>query len=387
MNHFPYLAGAIGSIYRPWSTGPTHVSDHDHGFVICAGSGNFHLAAHLIRSLRRVHGSRTLIEVAYAGNDDLKPKHRKFLADLDSDIEFMDVLKRFPAARWDLEKSGWAMKPFALLASAHPRAILMDADAVFLRSPDSIFEEHPALIETGTLFFHDRAATGGDDDRRNWVKAQIAAAGIEPSHYLANESLFYAGATWYEQDSGVVAMDRTRPHVILGLMFTTWMNTREVRDEVTYKVFYGDKESFWVAMELTGFDYAFQPWYAGTMGTLSDGEDGKQPDNLGEAVEICGTHMLHLDYKGETPFWVNGGIYEHKGKKTSGYARMTHYWVGNTTEIRLTQPNWYWHEGNVACLKETGVKALPESTLIAVQGNNEQALEVDEMIKKGGLGD
>ena len=161
------------------------------------------------------------------------------------------------------------------------------ADAVFLRSPDSIFEEHPALIGTGTLFFHDRAATGGDDNRRNWVKDQIKAAGIQPSNYFATESLFYEGAAWYEQDSGVVAMDRSRPHVILGLMFTTWMNTKRVRDEVTYKVFYGDKESFWVAMELAGFEYAFQPWYAGTMGTLS-----QENENLDEAVEMIASLRL-----------------------------------------------------------------------------------------------
>jgi len=386
---FPHLAGALSSIYRPWSLDheppASPLADRGHSFVICAGSGNYYLAAHLIRSLRRVHGSTTLFEVAYAGTDDLQPKHRDFLAGLGSNIEFLDVLQRFPAARWDLAKSGWAMKPFALLASARPRAILMDADALFLISPDSLFDEHPGLAKTGTLFFHDRAATGGDDDRRNWVKDQIAAAGIEPSDYLANESLFYSGATWYEQDSGVVAVDRTNTRALLGLMFTTWMNTKDVRDEVTYKVFYGDKESFWVAMELAGFEYTFQPWYAGTMGTISEeGDEGGV--NLEDPTEICGTHMLHLDYHGETPFWINGGVYEHKGEREKGYARMTHYWVGNTSSIRETQPNWYWHAGNVACLKETGVKVLPDVVHENALKNNEQAAQVDDTIKKLKLG-
>jgi alpha 1,3-mannosyltransferase len=382
ITQFPYLAGALDSIYKPWSPTQEHSGSpsSDHGFVICAGSGNFHLAGHLIRSLRRVHGSSAPFEIAYAGDDDLKPEHRKFLAGLESNITFIDVLQRFPAARRDLVKSGWAMKPFALLASAHSRAILMDADALFLSSPDSLFEEHPALAKTGTLFFHDRAAIGGGDDRRLWVKAQIEAAGISPSTYLATESLFYEGAAWYEADSGVVALDRTNPRVLLGLMFATWMNTKDVRDEITYNVFYGDKETFWLAMELSGFEYAFQPWYAGTMGTVSD--EGGQPANLDSAVEICGTHMLHLDHSGRTPFWINGGIYEHKDSPKKGYARMTHYWVGNTSSIRLTQPQWYWVKGNVACLKETGVKVLPETTKIAVQKNEEQALEVDDMIEK-----
>ncbi|KAB5566706.1 mannosyltransferase putative-domain-containing protein [Coniochaeta sp. 2T2.1] len=364
---FPYLAGALDSIYAPWSASQKHPSspNTDHGFVICAGSGNFHLAAHLARSLRRVHGSSTPIEIAYAGDDDLKPIHGNFLADLDSNITLIDVLERFPAARRDLVGSGWAMKPFALLASAYSRAILMDADAVFLSSPDSLFAKgvhpgHPALRRTGTLFFHDRAAVGGGDERRLWVKEQIEAAGIPPSTYLATESLFYEGAAWYEADSGVVALDRSNPHVLLGLMFATWMNTKDVRDEITYRIFYG------------------------TMGTVSDksGRPGQPPD-LDSAVEICGTHMLHLDYLGQTPFWINGGIYEHKDSPENErrYADMTHYWVGNTSSIRLTQPSWYWVNGNVACLKETGVKVLPEATMIVAQKNREQALEVDEMIK------
>lgn len=131
------------------------------------------------------------------------------------------------------------MKPFALLASAHRRAILMDADALVLTSPDSLFNIHPTLRQTGTLFFHDRAAVSGGDERRSWVKAQIQAAGI-----VATESLFYKGAAWYEADSGVVALDRANLSVLLGLMFAAWMNTKDVREEVTYRIFYGDKEDF-----------------------------------------------------------------------------------------------------------------------------------------------
>ena len=54
------------------------------------------------------------------------------------------------------------MKPFALLASKYPRTILVDADAIFLRSPDDLFDQHAGLSETGALFYHDRAI-GSDD--------------------------------------------------------------------------------------------------------------------------------------------------------------------------------------------------------------------------------
>ncbi|KIV86684.1 hypothetical protein PV11_02281 [Exophiala sideris] len=378
---FPFLAGTDSLIYTPWSASAKQFSSQV-GMVICTGSNNFHLAAHLIASLRRVHKSKLPIEIAYSGDNDLRPEHRTFLQNLESGISFIDLLDRFPHAHDELVNGGWAMKPFALLASSYTKSMLVDADAIFLTSPDSIFDINPGLHRTGTLFFHDRAALGGGDERRFWVKDQIAAAQIEPSHYLSTESLFYSGKTWYEADSGVTAMDKSRPDVLMGLIFATWMNTKTVRDEVSYKVFYGDKETFWVAMELSSVDYFFQPWYAGTMGTITK-EDG-QPESMdlkSTKVEICGTHMLHLDHLGQTPFWINGGIYEHKEDPSTGYSTMTHYWVGETSDIRLTQPQWYWVNGNTGCLRETGVRVIPDHIRKNIEKIESEATRVDGLIR------
>ncbi|KAB5554871.1 mannosyltransferase putative-domain-containing protein [Coniochaeta sp. 2T2.1] len=260
VTEFPYLTNALSSIYLPWNDSGDNGRPQQQSFVICTGSNNLHLAAHLIRSLRRVHNSQTTIEIAYAGDEDLRPDHRSFLAGLEPDILFIDLLQRFPAARDDLVKSGWAMKPFALLASISSRAILMDADAVFLTSPDSIFGTHPALNKTGTLFYHDRAARAGEDKRKLWVKAQLEAAGRSPSTYLATESLFYQEKTWWEQDSGVVAVDRANVRALLGLIFAAWMNTKTVRKQVTYQTFHGDKETYWLAMELSGIRLLLSAW-------------------------------------------------------------------------------------------------------------------------------
>lgn len=373
---FPYLAGALGSVYTPWSVPRNKGRDTTPSFVICAGSSNYHLAAHLVRSLRRVHGSQTPIEIAYAGDADLKAEQRGFLHDLEPGISFIDLLQRFPAAQQDLVGSGWAMKPFALLAAASSRTILMDADAVFLTSPDSLFDSHPGLQETGTLFYHDRAARAGEKKRSLWVKAQLEAAGRQPSSYLATESLFYRAESWWEQDSGVVALDRTNPRVMLGLIFAAWMNTKDVRDQVTYMTFHGDKETYWLAMELSGFDYFFQPWYAGNIGTVPD-MTAEQVQGLAK-VKVCGSHMLHMDQLGETPFWTNGGIYSHKNKPAAGYAEMTHYLVGGLTGLR---PRWSFPDVDVACLEGTGVRPLPEEIKMTVRRIREEAITVDQMIK------
>jgi alpha 1,3-mannosyltransferase len=163
-------------------------------------------------------------------------------------------------------------------------------------------------------------------------------------------------------------------------MFATWMNTKDVREKVSYQVFYGDKETFWVAMELSSTEYFFQPWYAGSIGTI-----GKQRspdlDLSTRAAEICGTHMLHLDHLGQTPFWINGGVYEHKASPESGYAEMTHYWVGKTADIRHTQPQWYWVKGNVGCLRESGIKVIPDHVKQNIEKIKEEARIVDEMIR------
>ncbi|EXJ77070.1 hypothetical protein A1O3_10228 [Capronia epimyces CBS 606.96] len=373
--HFPFLAGTEASIYTPWSS-PINRSFPSHtGIITCVGSNNFRMAGHLIASLRLVHNSQIPIEIAYAGDEDLDPDSRAFLQSLDPELSFIDLLDLYPAAGHDLVRSGWAMKPFALLASSHPQAILVDADAVFLTNPESIFEENAGLARTGTLFFHDRAARGGDGHRRLWLSKQIRAAGIPPSRHLTRRSLFYSGAAYYEADSGVVALDKSRPSVLLGLMFACWMNTKNVRDEVTYRVFHGDKETFWVAAELSSVEYFFQPWYAGTMGTITtaEGEGQDQPPDLAvDKVEI------------------NGGIYEDKSKVDKGFAQMTHYWVGEieaeTANIRLTgltstqpQHQWYWRPGSVSCLRETGVKVIPDDIQRTIERIEKEAGRVDEL--------
>jgi len=362
---FPWLKGS--DLYIPWNS-EQNTTDQRTAMVICAGKKNYHLASHLIVSLRRVHKSTMPIEIAYAGDDDLTLSNRRYLQSLASNITFINLLKVFPNAKDELVNSGWGMKPFALLASKFPHTMLVDADALFLSSPEDLFQSHPELQRTGTLFYHDRAASGGGDEGLVFLKEQIKAAGLEPSSFLTNNSLYYSGDSWYEADSGLVCLDRTRPQVFLGLVFAAWLNTKDVRDEVSYKLFYGDKETFWIAMELSNVEYYFESLYAGSMGTSSkklpaskeqktEESETKEPKTKEpEAAELCSTHMLHMDPTGAIPFWLNGGIYQHKDMPDKGYANLTHFWAGNLDNS--TKAKWWWADGNVACFKEKGVKLI-----------------------------
>lgn len=374
LNEFAFLNGSEPSIYLPWLARSSEIQDPSVGFVVCAGSKNYHMAAHLIRSLRRVHNSQTPIEIAYAGDDDLQPAHRDFLANLEPNVSFLDLLAEFPAAKADLVDGGWAMKPFAALASRHARTVLMDADAVFLTTPDALFggtEPDPGLARTGALFHHDRAIKRGGH-RKEWMEAQIRATGFPPSLHLSNHSRFLTGETWHEADSGVVALDKSIPSILLGLIFATWMNTKEVRDEVTYANFHGDKETFWIAMELSGVEYAFERWYAGNTGFFSKDVDPE------DRVNICGLHMVHMSHSGETPFWINGGIYEKKNHPGEGFANISHYWEGEE------RPKWYFN-GEALCVNTTGVKPVPPRVRRDIDFMQIHAAEVDRLIEDSGL--
>lgn len=51
------------------------------------------------------------------------------------------------------------------------------------------------------------------------------------------------------------------------------------------------------------------------------------------------------------------------------------------TVVMPTQPQWYWVDGNVGCLKESGVKVLPDQIRATVQRIREAAVKIDKMIR------
>ncbi|GAM90507.1 hypothetical protein ANO11243_085510 [Dothideomycetidae sp. 11243] len=379
---YPFLGGSLEKIDTPW-TGWT--SPHQVGIVLSVGSGNYRLACHLITNLRNVLNSKVPIAIAYAGDRDLQPKERDIIGTLGDKISFIDLIKYFPEAEKDLVDSGWASKPFALLATPFPKTLLIDADAIFLRNPDDLFEVNPDLHKTGALFYHDRASASVSDEKQNFLQEQLQQSNRTASDFLTWHSLFWSKKAHYEADSGLVALDKSRVATWLGLVFATWMNTKSIRDEYTHPIYYGDKEAYWIAMELCGAPYSFPPWYAGTMGKANlNAEEGATTVTdfkEGDAVEICGKHMLHVDHTGENPFWFNGGIYEDKGDPDNGYATLTHWWMQSEKELEKA-PSWWWVKGNWACLKEPGVHHVSDRDRHVLNQVVDEAQKVDAQIKK-----
>ena len=219
--------------YKPWSS--TNASEM--GIVMCFGSHDVYLAAHNIRILRDVLNSTLSIEIYYAGADDMAPWDQERIRSLGPSISLWNIYdyinEDIAAIHSALEQGvGYAMKAMAMMASRFDKVILVDADVVFLQSPDAWFDKAAGTKDTGTLFFHDRALEG---DFTDWVLGVLD--GRPPSASI-NDSLLFTQKMQHCQESGVVLMDKSRPRLFMSLLFAGWMNTRDVR-EVLYEHIWG----------------------------------------------------------------------------------------------------------------------------------------------------
>lgn len=348
---------------RPFAEGQLFHSKT--GIVICAGEVNAREAGHLIAYLRNVHKSKLPIDIAYVGDEDLTPRVRTFLSRLADNVHFVDLTKVFDDSLVHLEM--YAIKPFALLASRYPQTILMDADAVFFSRPDDIFQDYPGLRETGALFFHDRTITmENTPERHAWLGAQLEAAGRQPSAHLNHSSLFYRRYIGEEVDAAVVCIDKSRPRMYMAMVFACWMNIQEVRDTVTWEMWHGEKETYWMGCELTGLPYSFEPWSSARLAQSQVDGVGLTPDASSESTQQrpprmrrgaqkrepakhnhsgskkvpanrrCTKHMVHSDGSGKEPLWANDGLWLDKQDKSLGLANWTHWLLGERIDKALS---------------------------------------------------
>ncbi|KAG9247960.1 mannosyltransferase putative-domain-containing protein [Calycina marina] len=280
------------------------------GIVMALGTIDFRYACHFIVSLRNVLNSSLPVQIMYAGEEDLPSWNRQVLAFLANDIEFVDILTVFDDVSMQLERN-WAIKPFAALASKFEQVIMIDADAVFLQPPDELFNQH-AYKETGTLFFHDRLLWQyGFPERHEWWGREMR--NNKPSQTLM-KSKVWTEKFAEEMDSGVVVLDKRRLPIFTSLFHVCWQNTKAVRDNTTYKMTYGDKESWWFGMELCGVPYSFEKHYGAMIGHLR-GPGSK---------DVCSFTIAHADQK-ERLLWFNGSLLKNKHMDKKTFEVPTHW--------------------------------------------------------------
>lgn len=328
-----------------------------HGIVIPVGVHDFRYACHLILTLRKVLHSTLPIQIAYAGEDDLPLAKRDLLQTLEPTIEFVDVTWVLDNKNMQLEK-GWAIKPFAVLASTFEQVILLDADSVFLQPPESLLF-HTGFQETGTLLFHDRLLWQHSfQERHKWWKQEMKHQ--EPSNALKS-SLVWSEDYAEEADSGVVLWDKSRLPVFMALLHVCWQNMKPVREETTYKMTYGDKESWWFGLELCDVPHFFEKHYGAVLG------ENRLRHNK---EDVCGFTIAHVDEK-EKLIWYNGSLLKNKAIDNTTFLIPSHWMIDATWEKGATKADMSCMTGGMAqSLTNDEMDILRRSIVVAKEADS-----------------
>lgn len=337
------------------------------GIVIPVGNFNVRFASHLICSLRNVLDSALPIQIVYAGDDDLSVANRDFLASLPNNndappIEFLDILTVFDDTTLGLRTGGWAIKAFAVLGSTFEKVILLDADAVFLQKPEVLLE-HPAFVRSGAFLFRDRLLwQHAFQERHKWWKDQIK----RPSAIL-DKSLVWTDDYAEEGESGVVVVDKSRVDVVTGLLHVCWQNSHDVREEITYKILHGDKETWWMGFEMAGSTYEMEEHYGAIVGWEDTGSSTKM---------VCSFYIAHLDDKNEL-LWYNGALLKNKGipEMSNEYGVPDKWMVDAQWQKGASKPD-------MSCMAGGEMHDASESQLRTLQLSVEQAQWVDEALEQ-----
>lgn len=398
-----YFMATLGQLLFPWTAPyfPGHMALHSgfkrpsRGIALTAGDAAATFLFISIRSLRQL-GCTLPIEIMYMGNSDLSEHNRAKLEQLDGALT-RDLTHMVHCEGWKLE--GWAIKPFAILLSSFREVIFIDADSLFFRDPQMLFQD-PAYTRTGALFFNDRMIYPAS--KKEWLQKILP----EPFSEQVTQSRFWTGKSSHMQESGVIVVDKWRHFV--ALLMVTRMNGPDRDGDAkhgrvgVYDMVYGtlhdlrplpkcttdpsflsgDKETFWLGWELVGdLDYAFHQGGTGTMGVVQepgdDRESKQKPDSSGgfttntvekpaaeafaavgereqkrdarETATICSPQLLHLGLDGR-PLWFNGWVAENKfvGKTRWKFGQFEHFLAEPNSD---SQPDfWRIKESNICCL-------------------------------------
>ncbi|GAA5934507.1 hypothetical protein JCM10213_002000 [Rhodosporidiobolus nylandii] len=322
INKSPQITRSLAGLRREYTI--------PRGIIVPVGNDQFIYAVHLLATLKHVHRTTLPIHVVYAGGDDLIPEKRAALRSISPDIDTVDILNFFDESYVGIHHGGWAIKAFAMLASPFRETIIADADAVFVQNPEVMFDD-PGYNRTGTLFFRDREIFPGDGQVHEWWRGVMKNR--TPSEQMSRSRWWTDMASREEMESGVLVVNKNIDTVVYGLLFTAYLNTKVVREEVTYKNTYGDKESFWMAFELAQLPYHLDREYAGIIGQLT------HPDTKSTSIDsfIQSDHLFHLDHRGK-PLWWNGSLFQEKRVKDRGYLIATHWAPGTVDWICDTEP-------------------------------------------------
>ncbi|KAK6527895.1 hypothetical protein TWF281_009160 [Arthrobotrys megalospora] len=328
------------------------------GIVLSAGDAQAPFLLTSIPSFRKL-GCKLPIEIMYLGDSDLSEDYRAELEQFEG-VVTRDISAMVSDDGWRL--AGWAAKPFAMLLSSFREVMFIDADSLFFKNPEILFEDEE-YKKHGALFFKDRIIM--PENKKRWLQQIIP----KPISKNVRQTRLWTGESGHQQESGVVVVDKWQHFV--AMMMVTRMNGpdrdgNESKGIVgVYDLVYGDKETFWMGWELVGdTEYVFHSGDAGIMGELKE-QDPKPTDGAvtppegetppPEKFTVCAPQLLHLDRDGK-PLWFNGWILNNKfeEKKKQRKANNFQFYLRENPKPDLDtiggQDQWQLQENNVCCL-------------------------------------
>lgn len=232
---YKYFLSRFGQLLIPYTAPffPDHMSLHlqfktaGRGIVLTAGDDQAHFLMTTIYSFSENPclacklglivatgklGCQLPVEVMYLGDSDLSEEYRAELEAIDG-VVTRDVSQMVNDEGWKL--AGWAAKPFAILFSSFREVVFIDADSVFFKNPEILFED-PAYQKTGALFFRDRLMM--PESRKRWVQQVLP----KPFSSQVKQNRYWTGESAHMQESGVVVVDKWQH--FLALLLVTRMN-------------------------------------------------------------------------------------------------------------------------------------------------------------------
>ncbi|CAF0916984.1 unnamed protein product [Didymodactylos carnosus] len=283
---FPWLNGTSMSNFRG--------EKMSKGIVVCMSDKYMKVGLPVLLSLKDVKNNLP-IEIMYYGENDLSVKNRQKLLQISNVIRLIDLSTIF----YNVSLAGFAIKPFAILASTFQHVLLMNSDVYFLQSPAKLFVDND-YIQENVMLFTDRTM-GKNKTRTTWVNSILPP----PFSKTFNESRMVRGLSEHEIESGVVLINKGNDDVLLGLFVICILN---VPPYSIYNYVHGDKETYWLGLEMIQKTFYLEQ-RTGCIGDLVNDD-------------VCG-HIIHGD-KNEQPLWWNGALLQSKFSRLI-LLKFTHY--------------------------------------------------------------
>lgn len=220
--------------------------------------------------LRKVLNCTLPIEIWHDG-DELSEEMKGKLSNI-PDVTFCDFEIVFNKAFGSLR--GWHSKPFMLIGSRFTEICLMDADVFFFQDPECMFE-HEKYKQTGAFFFRDRWNDFPQRGQCFTLKEYLNKRDLyrelipSPSKYVPRSILHIWNLNRIPtfdnpmpidcQEAGCLFINRLLHENGIANVIDLAKNRNT---NYVYEILYGDKETYWVGLELANESYAFNNFLA-----------------------------------------------------------------------------------------------------------------------------